>query len=409
MKIKYVVLGVIVSLSFSCKNSDNSGTSDKMNTITIDSTMPEAVQMGESILSNYPDLWSIEGGVKPRWSYTYGLVSLSMLKLWEASGDDRYYNYAKSYVDQIIDSSGIIKGYHMTEYNIDKINSGKNLFIFYKQTGDEKYKIAMDTLRQQLREHPRTSNGGFWHKQRYTNQMWLDGLYMGAPFYARYGKEFNEPAAFDDVTNWIIQMEKVARDPVTGLLYHGWDESKEQKWASKETGLSSHFWGRGMGWYAMSLVDALDYIPKDHEKREAIVEIIQRYAEAIVKYQHPDKGVWYQVLDQGDREGNYLEGSVSSMFTYFLFKATDKGYIDAKYQENATKGFEGIRKNLIKENDDGSLVISPVCAVAGLGGNPYRDGSYNYYINEKKRDNDPKAVGPYIMAAIYYDQLKKSY
>jgi unsaturated rhamnogalacturonyl hydrolase len=406
MNFKYLLLAVITTLSFSCKNTNDPGSSTEQDSVTIDSTLPEAVQMGQSILKNFPDLWSIEGGTKPAWSYTYGLVSLSMLKLWETTGDEIYYNYAKSYADQLIDSSGTIKGYEMEKYNIDKINSGKILFTFYQKTGDEKYKIAMDTLRQQLRKHPRTSVGGFWHKKRYPHQMWLDGLYMGGPFYARYGKEFDEPAAYDDVTNWYIQMEKVARDPVTGLLYHGWDESKEQQWASNETGLSQHFWGRGMGWYSMALVDVLDYIPEDHKDRQAIVDIIKRYAEAIVKYQHPQKGVWYQVLDQGDREGNYLEGSVSSMFTYFLFKAVDKGYIDAKFQENAKKAFEGTRRNLVKANDDGSLVITPVCAVAGLGGNPYRDGSYDYYINERKRDNDPKAVGPYIMAAIYYDKLK---
>ncbi len=401
MKAKYIFYG-LVSLVLSCNTDSNNNVDDGI----IDISTSEAVKMGESILKNYPDLWSIEGGSKPLWSYTYGLVSLSMLKLWKATGDEKYYNYAKFYADSLIDSTGIIKGYLKEDYNIDNINSGIPLLTFYKQTGDKKYKTAMDTLRQQLKEHPRTSNGGYWHKLKYTHQMWLDGLYMGAPFYVQYGKEFNEPENFDDAINWLIQMEGVSRDPVTGLLYHGWDESKEQKWASKETGLSSHFWGRGMGWYAMALVDVLDFIPKDHEQRDAIIEIIKRLAKAIVKYQHPEKGVWYQVLDQGDREGNYLEGSVSSMFTYFLFKASSKEYIQKKYRQNAIKGFEGIQNNLIKVNDDGTLVITPVCAGAGLGGDPYRDGSYDYYINENKRDNDPKAVGPYIMAAIYYDKLK---
>lgn len=396
------LITVILFSIISCKKSEKKSDSDNIK----NDGYPTAVQMGNSILENYPDIWMFEGDTIPRWTYTYGLVALSMLDLWKVTNDQRYYNYAKKYVDQTIDSNGVIFEYNKKEYNIDRVNSGKVLFTFYEKTGDKRYKIVLDTLRQQLREHPRTKNGGFWHKLKYTNQMWLDGLYMGAPFYAHYGLEFNEPEDFDDVTNWITQMEKVARDPKTGLLYHGWDESMEQKWADKRTGLSPNFWGRGMGWYAMALVDVLDYIPQDYAKRDSIIAIIKRLAPAITKYQDPQKGVWCQVVDQGGREGNFLEGSASVMFTYFLFKAVDKGYINAKYQENAIRGFEGIRKNLMKVNSDGVLVISPVCAVAGLGGEPYRDGSYEYYINEARRDNDPKAVGPYIMAAIYYDKYQ---
>jgi unsaturated rhamnogalacturonyl hydrolase len=235
--------------------------------------------------------------------------------------------------------------------------------------------------------------------------MWLDGLYMAAPFYAQYAQEFNEPEDFDDIANWLITMEKVSRDPKTGLLYHGWDERHEQKWADKKTGLSSNFWGRGMGWYGMALVDVLDYFPQNHPQRNSIIAITQRMAEAIVKVQDKQTGVWYQVLDQGGKEGNYAEGSVSCMFTYFLLKAGKMGYIDSTYHETAKFAYSGILNNLIKIQDNGCVIITPVCAVAGLGGDPYRDGSYEYYINEKQRDNDPKAVGPFIMASILYENL----
>ncbi|MCK4921011.1 MAG: glycoside hydrolase family 88 protein, partial [Bacteroidales bacterium] len=195
-----------------------------------------------------------------------------------------------------------------------------------------------------------------------------------------------------------------ARDPESGLLCHAWDESKEQQWADKTTGLSEHFWGRGMGWYGMELVDLLDYLDENSRKDE-VIDIVKRFAEAIVKVQDEESGVWYQVLDQGTREGNYLEGSVSSMFTYFLLKATKKGYIDESYLEIAKIAYQGILDNLIIVREDGGVLLSPVCAVAGLGGNPYRDGSYEYYINEEKRDNDPKGVGPFIMASLLYEEL----
>ena len=366
-----------------------------------------AQKMAETLMSDYEKLWQIEDRDNPKWTYTHGLVSLAYLKLWKKTGDIRYYKYAKGYVDALIDENGLIKGYEIDKYNIDKINSGKILFAFYKETGDVRYKTAMDTLRKQLKDQPRTESGGFWHKKRYPHQMWLDGLYMGAPFYAQYGLENNEPENFNDISYQILLIEEKTRDEKTGLLYHGWDESKQQKWSDPVTGCSPNFWGRAMGWYSMALVDVLDFIPEDHEKRNEIIAVIQRLAEAIVKVQHEETGLWYQVLDQGEREGNFLEGSVSSMFSYSLLKAVKKGYIDKSYLENAFKAYEGIINNLIETGEEGKITITPVCAVAGLGGNPYRDGSYEYYINERKRDNDPKATGPFIMAGMLYDKLKK--
>lgn len=367
-----------------------------------------SVAMGETLLNKYPDLWSIEDRSEPRWTYTYGLISLAMIDLWDFTGEEKYLNYAKAYVDPLVDENGIISTYSKADYNIDKINSGKVLFRLYNLTGEAKYKTAMDTLRVQLREHPRTNIGGFWHKERYPHQMWLDGLYMGGPFYAQYAKEFNEPESFDEVALWFMNMEKVARDSATGLLYHGWDESREQEWADKETGLSECFWGRGMGWYAMALVDVLDYFPKDHPQYDSIVDISKRFAEAITSVQDPEKGIWYQVLDQGSREGNYLEGSVSAMFSYFLLKAVNKEYIDKSiYLAPAKNAFEGSIENLVEVDSVGNINITPVCAVAGLGGNPYRNGKYEYYINERLRDNDPKAVGPFIMAGIQYNLINE--
>ena len=362
-----------------------------------------AVRMAESIRKDYPRLWMIENPKQPVWSYTHGLVASAMLDLYEFTGDTAWLNYVDFFADSVITDDGIIKTYRMEDYNIDKINSGKMLLRLYDIGGKEPYRIAADTLRKQLKSHPQTEIGGYWHKLRYPWQMWLDGLYMGGPFLAQYAIKEGDEDVLEFVLNWFQNMETVARDSVTGLLYHGWDESRQQQWSDPVTGCSSHFWGRGMGWFGMALVDVLDVIPEGHAGREKIKGIITRMASAIVKYQDPEKGIWYQVLDQAGREGNYLEGSVSSMFSYFLLKGVNMGYLDKQaYGEAALKAFEGTVAHLVQEDGDGTITLTPVCAVAGLGGDPYRDGSYEYYINERQRDNDPKGVGPFIMAGIQY-------
>lgn len=369
----------------------------------IKSSQPWSVRMTESIMKRNPEPWMIDFRKTPKWEYTQGLVLKAIMQVWLSTGEDKYFQYVKAYYDQFVDNDGNIMLYKLEDYNIDRINPGKPLFQLYQETGQEKFKKSVFLLRKQMKTHPRTNEGGFWHKKIYPYQMWLDGLYMGSPFLAEFAKTFNEPEIFDDVANQFIWMEKHARDEKTGLLYHGWDESRQQRWADPKTGLSQHFWGRGMGWYSMALVDVLDFLPEDHPQRQDIIAILNRLSTALSKFQDAETGVWYQVVDQAGREGNYLESSASSMYVYTLFKAVKKGYIDSKFIEVAKKGYDGILNQFIEVDENGLINIHKACAVAGLGGKPYRDGSYEYYISTEIRSNDPKAVGPFILASLEFE------
>lgn len=366
-----------------------------------------AQRMADSDIKRNPEAWMVDFNTKPRWNYTHGLMCSAMERVWRATGDEKYYNYIAEYADRMIEEDGTIKTYNQGDYNIDMINSGKFLFTMWKETGDPKYEKAIHLLREQMKAHPRTSEGGFWHKKIYPHQMWLDGLYMGSPFLVQYANEFGENELYDEVALQVRLITKHARDSATGLFYHGWDESREQAWSNKETGLSPHVWGRGMGWYAMALVDILELFPKEHEEYEQILGVARGMAEAIAGHQDEQSGVWYQVVNMPGEEGNYLEASASSMFVYFLSKGVRLGYLDQTYYAVAEKGFQGIIDEFIKvnETEDGEDVeLTQVCAVAGLGGNPYRDGSYEYYVNETIRSNDPKGVGPFIMLCLELDK-----
>lgn len=372
--------------------------------LTKQSGLDVACKMADSEIKQFPEPWTVDFNPAPTWNYTQGLVAQSMMQVWKASGNEKYYNYAKTYADKFIGSDGAISHYDLSDYNIDAVNSGKFLFDLYDKTKDERYLNAIKTLREQLKTHPRTLEGGFWHKKRYPYQMWLDGLYMGAPFYAQYAQYFKEPNLFHDVVNQFVFVHKHTYNPATGLNYHGWDERKFQKWADPNTGCSPNYWSRAEGWYAMALVDVLDFLPKDHSGRTQIITILNQVVAGLKKHQDAKTGLWYQVMDQGGREGNYLEATGSSMFVYSLLKAVRLGYISKDYKAVAEKAYQGILTTLIKDNGDGTISLTKCCAVAGLGGNPYRDGTYEYYIKETVRDNDPKGVGPFIMASLEYNK-----
>lgn len=394
--------------NFSCNNTKQKAPPGEagMAAATIPETLPWSERMAKSVMKRNREPWMIDFRDSPKWNYTQGLVLMSILRVWEKTNDPAYFDYVKKFGETLVNEQGEIQGdYDIANFNIDHINPGKILFSLYKETGDERYKVAMQTLRQQLQWQPRTTDGGFWHKLRYPWQMWLDGLYMGAPYYAAYAVQFDEPEAFDDIARQLILMEKHARDAKTGLLYHGWDESRVQRWSNDETGLSPCFWGRAIGWYAMALVDVLDHFPKDHPQRTEIIALLNRTAEGIAKYQDGQSGLWYQVMDQGTREGNYLEATASCMFVYALAKGSGKGYLSETFMEVAEKGYDGILRDFIEVTDNGEVHIHKCCSVAGLGGDPYRDGSYEYYINEPVRSNDPKATGPFILASLEFEKM----
>ncbi|HVI04992.1 MAG TPA: glycoside hydrolase family 88 protein, partial [Sphingomicrobium sp.] len=262
-------------------------------------------------------------------------------------------------------------------------------------------------LHDQLAHQPRTSSGGYWHKRRYPNQMWLDGLYMAEPFRAEYAKLSHHYEDFADITHQFALVEQHMRDPKTGLLYHGWDESRQQRWANKTTGDSPEFWGRAMGWYMMALVDTIGDYPDGDPGRAQLIKYLRIDAAALVKYQDPHTGLWHQVLDKASAKDNYPESSASCMFVYALAKGARRGYLPERYAANAERGYKGILTHFVKtEGNDVSL--TGTVKVGGLGGDPYRDGSYAYYTGEKVATNDPKGVGAFILASTEVENVQNA-
>ena len=372
----------------------------------INATLPWSQRIADSFIMRHPANIIDDSTYNNKWTYDQGVVLEGLQQLWNQTNDKKYYDYIKTNIDQYVSDNGKINKYKYSEYTLDNIAPGCQLLFLYETTKELKYKIAADTLRKQISSQHRTKSGGFWHKKIYPNQMWLDGLYMCEPFYAEYSKIYNEPKNFDDIANQFILMANKSYDSKTGLYFHGWDESKEQKWAEPVTGKSPTLWSRAMGWYAMGLVDVLDFFPKDHPKRIKLIKILKKFCSALLKYRDAKSHVWYQVTDQGDRKGNYLESSASCMFTYVFAKAANKGYVKKVYLKYAKQSFEGIIKTFTNTDEDGYINLYKTVHGVGLGGKPYRDGSFAYYTSVPLRTNDLRALGPFILSAIELEKSK---
>jgi unsaturated rhamnogalacturonyl hydrolase len=352
------------------------------------------------------------------WAYEEGVLLDGMAAEWHSTADGQDFAYIKAAVDKYVTADGTITGYKADGHTLDDIEMGRAVLLVYRVTQQAKYYKAAKFLQEQLALQPRTASGGYWHKQTYPNQMWLDGAYMAEPFRAAYAATFQEPKDFDDIAKQLLLMDEHMRAK-TGLMLHGWDESKQMPWADKTTGLSPEVWARAMGWYAMALVDVLDWFPKDHPQRAALVEALNRTAAAVVNYQDKTTGLWWQVMNEGPKrldripggssdvpakKGNYTEASASCMFVYSLAKGVRMGYLPQSDEANAKRGWEGIQKQFVATGPDGLMVLNGTVKVGGLGGTPYRSGSFEYYVGEKTGANDSKGMGAFLLAGSEMEQ-----
>ena len=376
-----------------------------------------------SEMKRVPQSYMLDFAKSPRWSYVMGIELEAMLDTYLKYGGDDIRKYCQLYTDTMINDKGEIRSSKLEDYNLDQIRTGHFVARMYEKYPEAKNLQAMQTLMKQLDKQPRTKEGVYWHKAIYAYQVWLDGIFMGLPYRCLTARNLlsakKAKKIYDDAVDQISKTYERTLDPKTGLNRHAWDETHEMFWADKETGLSQHCWGRAQGWYTMALIELLDAMPEDYERRGEVIELLRKDLDAVIKWQDKETGLWYQVMDQPGRKGNYLESTCSSMFAYVLMKATNKGYLGDKYFLAGKKAYQGILKNFIRVNADKTISLTNCCAVAGLGPgmsehvkkaapnvkeNKRRDGSYDYYLSEPVRDNDAKGVGPFIWASLEYEK-----
>ena len=361
--------------------------------------LPWSQRAANAAIARWPDGRLVAPGAPWKWNYELGTLLEGMDSVWLNTADPRYFHYIQNAVDSLVSPDGSIPTLKPADHELDNILLGRQLLLLYRVTHNPRYLTAATFLYDQLAQQPRNASGGYWHKQRYPNQMWLDGLYMAEPFRAEYASISHHPEDFSDITHQFVLMEQHARDPSTGLLYHGWDESKQERWANKQTGDSSQFWARGIGWYMMALVDTLGYYPAGDPGRAQLLAILQREAAAVARYQDANTGLWYDVVDKPGAKGNYFESSAACMFVYALAKGVRRGYLPEHYLANAQRGYHGILTHFITTGPGDDVSLTGTVKASGLGGDPYRDGTYAYYMGEKVATNDPKGIGAFLLAS----------
>jgi len=389
--------------------------------------------MTYSEMKRTPKSYMLDFSTKPKWSYVMGIELEGMLDTYLRYGGEDIRRYCQEYTDTMINQKGDIRGYNILDYNLDNIRTGHFVTRMYQQWPEAKNLKAMQTMMRQLQNQPRTiADKVFWHKAIYAYQVWLDGIFMGLPYrcltapITENRNNQNIQKIYDDAVNQLKVTYERTIDPKTGLNRHAYDETRKAFWADKETGLSQHCWGRAQGWYTMALIEVLDALPETYSRRSEVIGLLQKDFDAILKWQDKKSGVWYQVMDSPGREGNYLESTCSAMFTYALLKAYRKGYVGAKYRDAGIRAYKGMINKFIRVNADKTISLTNCCSVAGLGPaatpeveaalkkvnpkgtvkeNQRRDGSYDYYLSEKIRDNDAKGLGPFIWASLEMEML----
>lgn len=371
-----------------------------------------------SEMKRVPHSYLLDFSSKPKWSYVMGIEMEGMLDTYEhyKEGNNAILDYLKEYPAKIIDEKGNITGYKYEDFNLDNVRTAKFILRMHNLFPTKGTEKALKTLFKQLQNQPRTKEGVYWHKAIYANQVWLDGIFMGLPFYCNYAVQTMKPKKaekyLNDAVDQMVKTDYRTYDEKTQLWKHAWDETHQQFWANKEDGKSQHCWARALGWYVMAMTECLDAMPENYARRQEVIDLLNKAMKSVVKYQDKKTGVWYDVLDvKSDK--NYLESTASSMFAYVLLKGYRKGYLSEEYLKAGVKAYNGILKQFIKVNADKTISLTRCCAVSGLGPGPgpyvkkpnyKRDGSFEYYMSEPIRDNDAKGVGPFIWASLEMEQ-----
>ena len=371
-----------------------------------------------SEMKRVPHSYLLDFSSKPKWSYVMGIEMEGMLDTYEhyKDGNSAILDYLKEYPAKMIDEQGNITGYKYEDFNLDNVRTAKFILRMHNLFPTQGTEKALKTLFKQLKNQPRTKEGVYWHKAIYANQVWLDGIFMGLPFYCNYAVQTMKPKKaekyLNDAVDQMVKTDYRTYDEKTQLWKHAWDETHQQFWANKEDGKSQHCWARALGWYVMAMTECLDAMPENYARRQEVIDLLNKAMRSVVKYQDKKMGVWYDVLDvKSDK--NYLESTASSMFAYVLLKGYRKGYLSEDYLKAGVKAYNGILKQFIKVNPDKTISLTRCCAVSGLGPGPgpyvkkpnyKRDGSFEYYMSEPIRDNDAKGVGPFIWASLEMEQ-----
>ncbi len=373
---------------------------------------PYSVRMIKSEMKRNPDATYLDGrNGQRKWNYTTGLELKAFLDAAERYQMPEVVDYVRAWADTMATEKGEVYKYKKSNYNVDHICPARIYFDLHDMFGDQdkRYRRVTRMIREQIDEQPRTKSGEFWHKQIYPHQVWLDGFYMALPFYAEYTKRYapkeQKDSLYADIVHQFVAGAENTLDPKTGLYRHAWDESKSMFWCDPETGLSQHAWGRANGWFAVALVEVLDYLPKDNPGREKLIALLNYFLDVLPKWADPQSGMWYQVMDCPDREGNYQEATCSIMFTYAFLKGLRMGYIDASHKDYILGLYPKFIDRFIKENPDGTISMTDCCSVGGLGGKQNRMGDFAYYLSEPIIDNDCKGVGPFIQASLEWEAL----
>lgn len=380
--------------------------------VSLSAQEPYSVRMIRSEMKRNPDATYLDGrNGERKWNYTTGLELKAFLDAAGRYEMPEVVQYVRDWADTMATEKGEVYKYKKSNYNVDHICPARIYFDLHDMYGDQdkRYRRVTRMIREQIDSQPRTKSGEFWHKQVYPHQVWLDGFYMALPFYAEYTRRYapkdQRDSLYADIVHQFTAGAENTFDPATGLYRHAWDESRSMFWCDPQTGLSQHAWGRATGWFAIALVEVLDYIPKDHPGRQALIDQLNYFLKVLPEWADPKTGMWYQVLDCPGREGNYQEATCSIMFVYAFLKGLRMGYIDDSHRDYILGLYPKFIDRFIRENGDGTISMTDCCAVGGLGGKQMRMGDFAYYLSEPIIENDCKGVGPFIWASLEWEAM----
>jgi len=330
-------------------------------------------------------------------SYEWGVMYDALLDATKITGDKKYADYVSDRIGFLAREAGTYKGDLKEDGQMRQVKNPLTLDDAGAMSGawmraamsDSSLKVSpfIENYWKIVETTPvHLSDGTIARNRPHYEAVWLDDMFMALPSMAVRSEYTGDSRHLDAAADIAVGFIKRMWMPEKNIFRHGYIEGSDHQ--------PSMAWGRANGWAILTLSQLLDYLPENHPRRAALLDIFRKHASGLACLQGID-GFWHQLLDRCE---TYEETSATAIFAYALAHGINQGWLDpVTFGPVAQLAWEAVSSKINSKGE-----IEGVCVGTGMGFDPA------YYAYRPVSVKAAHGYGPVIWAGAEMIRLLNS-